>query len=317
LPRTTLAQLEETFRVPVVEAYGMTEAAHQMASNPLPPRVRKTGTVGRAAGPAISVLDAAGQPLPPHIRGEVAIKGPNVTTGYVRNPVANAAAFTDGWLRTGDEGIFDDDGYLTILGRLKEVINRGGEKISPLEVDDVLMSHPAVAQAITFGASDAVLGEEVAAAVVLVEGMTVSERQIREFVAVRLAHFKVPRRVMFMSSIPAGPTGKPQRIGMAERLGVSFDAPMPSAVKYVAPRTPVEEILASVWSSVMATAPPGVDEDFFYAGGDSLLAAQFIARVRDALAVEISLLSFFDAPTVAGLASIVEKAMAEDSVPLA
>lgn len=317
LPRTTLAQLEETFRVPVVEAYGMTEAAHQMASNPLPPRVRKAGTVGRAAGPAISVLDAGGRPLPAHVRGEVAIKGPNVTSGYVRNPVANAGAFTDGWLRTGDEGIFDDDGYLTILGRLKEVINRGGEKISPLEVDEVLMTHPAVAQAITFGASDAVLGEEVAAAVVLNQGMTATERQIREFVAVRLAHFKVPRRVLFMSSIPAGPTGKPQRIGLAERLGVSFDAPAPSAVKYVAPRTPVEEILASVWSSVMATAPPGVEENFFYAGGDSTLAARFIARVRDTLAVEISLLSFFDSPTVAGLASIVEEAMAEDSAPFA
>lgn len=317
LPRAMLAQLEETFRVPVVEAYGMTEAAHQMASNPLPPRVRKAGTVGRAAGPAISVLDGDGQPLPAKVRGEVAVKGPNVITGYARNPAANAAAFTDGWLRTGDEGTFDEEGYLTILGRLKEVINRGGEKISPREVDEVLTSHPAVAQAITFGASDAVLGEEIAAAVVLSEGMSVSERQLREFVAVRLAHFKVPRRVLFMSSIPVGPTGKPQRIGMAERLGVSFDAPAPSVVKYVAPRTPVEELLASVWGSVMATASPGVEENFFYSGGDSMLAAQFIARVRDTLAVEISLLSFFDSPTVAGLASIVEEAIAEDSVPLA
>ncbi len=313
LPRTTLAQLEEIFRVPVVEAYGMTEAAHQMASNPLPPGVRKPGTVGRAAGPAISVLDAEGRPLPAGVRGEVAIQGPNVTTGYARNPGANAAAFTNGWLRTGDEGILDEGGYLTILGRLKEVINRGGEKISPLEVDEVLMAHPAVAQAITFAASDAVLGEEVAAAVVLRQGMTVSERQIREFVAVRLAHFKVPRRVLFMSSIPAGPTGKLQRIGLAERLGVSFEAPAPSAAKYVAPRSPVEEILAFVWSSVMATAPPGVDENFFYAGGDSTLAAQFIARVRDTLAVEMSLLAFFDSPTVAGLASIAEEAMAAES----
>jgi acyl-CoA synthetase (AMP-forming)/AMP-acid ligase II len=317
LPRTTLVQLEETFHVPVIEAYGMTEASHQMASNPLPPRVRKAGTVGRAAGPAIAVLDGDGQPLPSQVRGEVAIKGPNVTTGYVRNPVANAAAFTDGWLRTGDEGIFDDDGYLTILGRLKEVINRGGEKISPLEVDEALMSHPAVAQAITFGVSDGVLGEEVAAAVVLTDGMTMSEKQLREFLAARLAYFKVPRRIVFMPSIPAGPTGKPQRIGMAERLGVSFDTSTHSAAEYVAPRTPVEEILASIWSSVMATAPPGVHEDFFFAGGDSLLAAQFVARVRDKLAVEITLLSFFDSPTIAGLASLVEKAMAEDSVPLA
>lgn len=312
LPRTTLAQLEEIFRVPVIEAYGMTEAAHQMASNPLPPGVRKPGTVGRAAGPVISVLGADGHPLPADVRGEVAIIGPNVTTGYARNPGANVAAFTNGWLRTGDEGILDEDGYLTILGRLKEIINRGGEKISPLEVDEVLMAHPAVAQAITFAASDAVLGEEVAAAVVLRQGMTVSERQIREFVAVRLAHFKVPRRVLFMSSIPVGPTGKLQRIGLAERLGVAFDAPTASAVEYVAPRSPVEEILASLWSSVMATEPPGLHENFFFAGGDSILAAQFVARVRDTLAVEISLLAFFDSPTVAGVASVVEEAMAAE-----
>ena len=312
LPRPTLAQLEKIFRVPVIEAYGMTEAAHQMASNPLPPAVRKAGTVGPAAGPSISVLDADGRPVAAGLRGEVAITGPNVTKGYARNPGANAATFINEWLRTGDEGSLDEDGYLTILGRLKEVINRGGEKISPMEVDEVLMAHPAIAQAVTFAASDAVLGEEVAAAVVLREGMTVSERQVREFVSVHLAHFKVPRRVLFMPSIPTGPTGKLQRIGLAERLGVAFDAPATSAVKYVAPRSPVEEVLASIWSSVLASEPPGIDENFFYAGGDSILAAQFVARVRDTLAVEISLLSFFDSPTVGGVASVVEEAMAAE-----
>jgi acyl-CoA synthetase (AMP-forming)/AMP-acid ligase II len=313
LPRTTLERLEEMFGVPVVEAYGMTEAAHQMASNPLPPGIRKPGTVGRPAGPAISVLDPDGQSVTEGTRGEVAIKGPNVTSGYARNETANAQAFTDGWLRTGDEGSFDDDGYLTILGRLKEIINRGGEKISPLEVDDVILAHPAVAQAVTFGAKDALLGEEVAAAVVLRPDMAVSERQLREFVATRVAHFKVPRRVLFMQAIPTGPTGKMQRIGLAERLDVAFDAPNAAPAEYVAPRTPVEEILASIWASVMATDPPGVDDNFFYSGGDSTLAAQFIARVRDALAVEISLIGFFDSPTIAGLATIAEEAMAAES----
>jgi len=312
LPRSTLDHLEKVFRVPVIEAYGMTEAAHQMASNPLPPAMRKAGTVGRAAGPEISVLDADGLPVPTGTRGEVAIKGTNVTSGYARNPGANAAAFAGTWLRTGDQGSLDEDGYLTILGRLKEVINRGGEKISPLEVDEVLMSHPAVAQAVTFAASDPVLGEEVAAAVVLRDGMTVSERQIREFVSIRLSHFKVPRRVLFMPAIPMGPTGKLQRIGLADRLGVAFDAPAASAVEYVAPRSPVEEVLASIWSTVLAGEPHGVHENFFYAGGDSILAAQFVARVSDTLAVEISLLSFFDAPTVAGVAGVVEEAMATE-----
>ena len=313
LPRTTLARLEEVFGVPVIEAYGMTEAAHQMASNPLPPHARKPGTVGRAAGPAISVLDIEGNPVATGMRGEIAIKGPNVTGGYARNPDANAAAFTNGWLRTGDEGAFDEEGYLTILGRLKEVINRGGEKISPLEVDEVILAHPAVAQAITFAARDALLGEEVAAAVVLRTSAILSERQLREFVATRLAHFKVPRRILFMPSIPTGPTGKMQRIGLAERLGIAFDAPDRTPARYVAPRTPVEEILASIWSAVMATDLPGVDDDFFNAGGDSILAAQFIARVRDALAVDISLIAFFDAPTVAGIATIVEEAMAAEA----
>ncbi|MEP6905773.1 MAG: phosphopantetheine-binding protein, partial [Gemmatimonadales bacterium] len=174
------------------------------------------------------------------------------------------------------------------------------------------MAHPSIAQAVTVAAGDAVLGEEVAAAVVLREGAIVSERQIREFVSVRLAHFKVPRRVLFLPSIPLGPTGKLQRIGLAERLGVSFDAPDTSAVEYVAPRSPVEEILASIWSSVLATEPPGVHENFFYGGGDSILAAQFVARVRDTLAVGISLLAFFDSPTVAGVASIVEESMAAE-----
>ena len=296
--------------MPVIEAYGMTEAAHQMASNPLPPQVRKPGTVGRAAGPEISVLDNDGNAVPPGARGEIAIRGPNVTAGYARNPTANEAAFTNGWLRTGDEGAFDEDGYLTILGRLKEVINRGGEKISPLEVDEVILAHPAVAQAVTFAAKDALLGEEVAAAVVLRPGLDVTERQLREFVAARLTHFKVPRRVLFMPAIPTGPTGKMQRIGLAERLGIAFEAEVRQPVEHVSPRTPVEEIIASIWASVLATDPPGIHDNFLDAGGDSMLAAQFIARVRDLLAIDVSLIAFFDSPTVAGLASVAEEAMA-------
>jgi len=312
LPRATREELEEIFRAPVIEAYGMTEAAHQIASNPLPPRVRKDGTVGIAAGPEVAVLDANGEPVSAGVRGEVAIRGVNVTRGYLRNPDANSAAFTDGWLRTGDEGVIDEDGYLTLLGRLKEVINRGGEKISPLEVDAALMAHPAVEQAITFPAPHTSLGEEVAAAVVLRPAMKVSERQLREFVGTRLAHFKVPKRVIFVDSIPLGPTGKPQRIGLAQRLDVSIDGTVTTSSPYVAPQTAVEEILASIWVTLIHGASDGVHEHFFYAGGDSALAAQFVARIRDTLRIDMSLLTFFDNPTIAALGSVVEGELASE-----
>ena len=221
LPPKVMQALEETFHVPVIEAYGMTEAAHQMASNPLPPRARKPGTVGVAAGPDVSIMDADGRRLPPGRVGEVVIRGPNVMTGYQENPEANATAFTDGWFRTGDEGTLDDEGYLRLTGRLKEIINRGGEKISPREVDEVLIDHPAVIQAVTFGMPHDTLGEDVAAALVLEKDADVTEQEIREFARRRLADFKVPRRVLFLAELPKGPTGKLQRIGLAEKLGLA------------------------------------------------------------------------------------------------
>jgi oxalate---CoA ligase len=221
LPPQVMIELEETFGVPVIEAYGMTEAAHQMASNPLPPAPRYAGCVGLAAGPELGIMDEAGQLLPPGALGEVVIRGENVTTGYENNPSANASAFTNGWFRTGDQGTLDEAGYLRLTGRLKELINRGGEKISPLEVDAVLLDHPAVEQAVTFGMPHSMLGEDIAAAVVLREGASTSERDIRDFVAVRLASFKVPRRVLFLTEVPKGPTGKVQRIGLAKQLGIS------------------------------------------------------------------------------------------------
>ena len=222
LPPQVMRALEETFSVPVIESYGMTEAAHQMASNPLPPRPRKPGTVGVAAGPEVAIMDELGSDLLPQGEvGEVVIRGDNVTAGYAANPEANAKAFAGGWFRTGDQGMLDAEGYLTITGRLKELINRGGEKISPREVDEVLMDHPAVDQALTFSMPHDKLGEEVAAVVVLVEGASAAEQELREFVARRLADFKVPRRIVFLAEIPKGATGKLQRIGLAQRLGLS------------------------------------------------------------------------------------------------
>ncbi|MBU6436635.1 MAG: acyl--CoA ligase [Betaproteobacteria bacterium] len=221
LPPQVLAELERVFGAPVIEAYGMTEAAHQMACNPLPPAVRKPGTVGIAAGPEVAIMDEHGTLLPPGATGEIVIRGPNVTPGYESNPKANAEAFTHGWFRTGDQGTIDADGYIAITGRLKEIINRGGEKVSPREVDEVLMDHPAVAQVLTFALPHDKLGEEVAAAVVLREGQQASDRELREFAAERLADYKVPRKIVLMDEIPKGATGKLQRIGMASKLGLT------------------------------------------------------------------------------------------------
>jgi acyl-CoA synthetase (AMP-forming)/AMP-acid ligase II len=220
LPPQVMAELESTFRAPVIEAYGMTEAAHQMASNPLPPRARKPGSVGLAAGPEVAVMDDGGKLLDRGEIGEVVIRGPNVTPGYESNAEANARAFTGGWFRTGDQGVLDADGYLRLTGRLKELINRGGEKVSPLEVDEALMDHPAVQQVVAFAMPHDTLGEEVAAAVVLREGKQATERELRTFAATRLAEFKVPRRILIVTEIPKGATGKLQRIGLAAKLGV-------------------------------------------------------------------------------------------------
>jgi acyl-CoA synthetase (AMP-forming)/AMP-acid ligase II len=221
LPPTVMADLEKTFGCPVVEAYGMTEASHQMATNPLPPGDRKPGSVGLGAGVEVAIMDDAGNLLDATRTGEVVIKGGNVTGGYENNPTANESSFTHGWFRTGDQGYQDEDGYLYLTGRIKEIINRGGEKVSPREVDEVLLQHPAVAQAVAFGMPHERLGEEVAAAVVLNESATADERELREFAAQHLADFKVPKTVIILADIPKGATGKVQRIGLAEKLGLA------------------------------------------------------------------------------------------------
>ncbi len=220
LPTQVIREIEEVFKAPMIEAYGMTEASHQMCSNPLPPKARKPGAVGIAAGPEVAIMDDKGNLLKAGDIGEIVIRGDNVTKGYENNPSANASAFTKGWFRTGDQGVMDKDGYVTLTGRLKEIINRGGEKISPVEVDEVLMDHPAVLQVVTFAVPHEKLGEEVGAAVVLREGMTATDQEIRAFAATKLADFKVPRKIVILAEIPKGATGKLQRIGMAQKLGL-------------------------------------------------------------------------------------------------
>ena len=299
LPPSVMADLEQTFGVPVIESFGMTEAALQITCNPLPPRMRKPGSVGVASGPDIALMDDAGNLLGVCEKGEIVIRGDSVIQGYEGDPAANQKAFINGWLRTGDQGYLDEDGYLFITGRIKEIINRGGEKISPREVDDVILRHPDVAQVVTFAVPDARLGEEVAAAVVLSPQATTTERAIRKFAAESLADFKVPKRVIIVEELPKGPTGKLRRIGLAKTLGLtSLTTTSTSEVAYTAPRTKNEEILAGIWASVLGVARVGVHDDFFQLGGDSLLAASILSRARESLGGEIPLFRFFDAPTV-------------------
>ncbi|MFV2093017.1 MAG: AMP-binding protein, partial [Hyphomicrobiales bacterium] len=226
LPPQVMADVQSTFGCPVTEAYGMTEAAHQMTCNPLALGAQKPGSVGLPAGPQIGILTQDGVTNAAGELGEIVIRGENVTNGYQANEAANAEAFLPvnsddfPWFRTGDQGRFDEDGYLFVTGRLKEIINRGGEKISPREVDEVLMDHEAVEQAVTFAVGHEKLGEDVAAAVVLKEGRSADAQSLRDFAAQRLAAFKVPRQVVILDEIPKGPTGKLQRMGLAQKLGL-------------------------------------------------------------------------------------------------
>ena len=220
LATRVMKELETTFGAPVIESYGMTETAHQITSNPLPPGKREPGSVGTAAGPEVGIMDEEGELLPVGYEGEVVVRGRNVMVGYENNPEANAKAFCQGWFRTGDQGFLDGEGRLRITGRLKELINRGGEKISPSEVDEVLMHHEGVQQAVTFALRHDKLGEEVAAAVVMREGEATTDHELRDYLALHLAPFKVPRRIVFVREIPRGATGKLQRIGLAKKLGL-------------------------------------------------------------------------------------------------
>ena len=223
LPGPVMTELAKTFGAPVVEAYGMTEAAHQMCCNPIEPGRQKPGAVGLPAGPEVRIAHEVENRLINGV-GEISISGSNVTPGYEANPEANEKNFFEAegkrWFRTGDQGEFDEDGFLSLTGRLKEIINRGGEKISPLEVDGILSDHPAVGQCVTFAVPHAKLGEDVSAAVVLKEGQSATDREIRDFASQRLATFKVPRKILILEEIPKGATGKLQRIGLAEKLGL-------------------------------------------------------------------------------------------------
>jgi len=217
LSPTTFHQLEEAYNAPVLEAYAMTEAAHQMTSNPLPPGKRQPGSVGLGQGVEVKILDQGGKEVSQGSEAEICIRGENVTKGYLNNPEANKSSFTkDGFFRTGDQGKKDKDGYVIITGRIKELINKGGEKISPIELDNVLTRHPAVSEAVSFAIPDEMYGQDVGVAVVLKSGQKLTEDELRKWTAEKLAKFKVPKKIYFTDNMPKTATGKIQRRIVAE-----------------------------------------------------------------------------------------------------
>jgi acyl-CoA synthetase (AMP-forming)/AMP-acid ligase II/thioesterase domain-containing protein len=306
LPPQTMLELERTFNAPVIESYGMTEASHQITSNPLPPHRRKVGSVGLPAGSEVAILSESGRLLKTCEIGEIAIRGATVTLGYENDSNVNGKTFTSGWLRTGDQGYLDSEGYLFITSRLKEIINRGAEKISPREVDEALLGHPGVAQAVTFAVPHATLGEEVAAAVVLHKGSVATEKEIREFAVTRLADFKVPRKVLILDELPQSATGKAHRIGLAEKLGLTLpskDVPEQKKV-FIAPRDVLEAQLVKVWEKVLNLMPISVADNFFDLGGNSLSAAYMFHMIAKITNNNLPLATLFQAPTIEQLAAI-------------
>jgi acyl-CoA synthetase (AMP-forming)/AMP-acid ligase II/acyl carrier protein len=303
------AKLERVFNTCVVEVYGTVEASGPVTCNPPPSRQRKAGSVGTAIGPEVAIMDEVGSLLPAGEIGEVVVRGATVMQGYDNDPTANRSVFTHGWFRTGDRGFLDADGYLFITGRLKEIINRGGEKISPCEVEEVLMAHPAVAEVAAFAIPHAQLGEDVAVAIVLRENTSATDRDIREFAGTRLAGFKVPRQVVFVDEIPTGATGKVQRLGLAERLGLLAPGCTQPQVKtdFAGPRTPIEAKLARIWAQVLGLERVGIRDDFFELGGDSLQAVSLFVQIEKIFGKELPLAVLLQAPTVEHLASILRQ----------
>ena len=300
LPSDVLARLERLFGAPVIETYGMTEAVSQIAANPI--CRRKPGSVGRPAGAEIAIMDARGRRLRRGPRGEIVLRGPTISKGYENDPVATRAAFRNGWFRTGDLGYLDRDGYLFIVGRIKEVINRGGQKIAPGDVEQSLLAHPAVLEAAAFPIPHPRLGENIAAAVVVREGAKLTPEGLRDFAGERLARFKVPGLIRFMKEIPKGSTGKIRRNELAGALGMARE---PAAADHapILPRSELERQLAQLWAELLHLECIGMDQDVYALGADSLTVTQLISRLRQRFGLECSFKDAFDAPTVAALAA--------------
>ena len=316
LPAEHHRAFEERFQLPLLEAMGSTEAGGTIFSNPLPPGTNRIGSPGLAHGHEAIVVGAGGSEVPVGEAGEILVRGPSVMTGYYKDPQATADVLTpDGWLHTGDRGLRDADGYFFVTGRLKELINKGGEKVAPLEIDEALERHPAVLEAAVAGVPDRHLGEDIAAYVVLKPDSSCDARDLLRFCARELGHFKTPSTVHLVSRLPRGATGKVQRHRLAtlapvrpEEIAVAAGEPTPSPTGAPGPhpddlRALVEEVLVALWAEVLGRGQIRGDDDFFALGGHSLDAARIVGRVRDTLNVELPVSVLFDAPTPARLAA--------------
>jgi oxalate---CoA ligase len=291
-----MRELENAFHIPVIEAYGMTEASHQICTNPLPPGKVKAGSVGLAAGTEVAIMNERDEFLKPGERGEIVLRGSNITRGYDGGAAANEKAFSRGWLRTGDQGYFDTDGYLFITGRLKEFINRGGEKISPREIEEALLQHPNIVEAVVFSVFHPSLGEDIGAAAVARDGSLITESIIREFLFQRLAEFKVPSKIWIVEEIPKGATGKIQRAEIAAKFEYY------NGHKAVEPTSDLEAIVASIYAEVLGAEKVARGDNFFALGGDSLRAVQVLSRTRVHFGVNLSIATIFRKTTVSELA---------------
>jgi thioesterase domain-containing protein len=306
-------RLEALFDAPVLDTYGLTEASSTIVGQRLPPAIRKPGSVGQPIGCEVAIIDEHGGPLGTGLVGEVIVRGPGVIHAYDGDPAVNEQSFVNGWLRTGDLGLFDQDGFLFLHGRKKEIINRGGMKILPGEIDEVLNSHPAVAEGLAYALPNERLGEDVAVAVILRNGWQPSEelrRELRQYCATRLSLAKVPGKIVFVKDLPKTATGKIMRIGLAEKLdsqqmtwveSSAQAAPPPANGDEAAPQGIMEMVMVSIWEEALDRRPIGVRDDFFALGGDSLHGARLLARVRDVLGVELEPAFLLAAPTPADM----------------
>jgi acyl-CoA synthetase (AMP-forming)/AMP-acid ligase II/thioesterase domain-containing protein/acyl carrier protein len=306
-------KVEAAFGVPIVVTYGTSEAGSSTSDPPDRPRPDRS-SVGKRAHDGVDILGETGTPLPHGATGEIAVRGPTVFDGYENDDAANRIAFMGEWFRTGDLGYFDDDGYLFITGRIKEMINRGGQNITPVEIDHALLAHPDIIAASSFPIPHATLGEDVAAAVVPRDGATLDQGALSQFLRGRLADYKVPRQLIFTEEIPKGPTGKVQRHKLAEIFSTTPDAPAPPATTSNRKPTPLERQLQSLWAAALGRDHVGLDDDFFQLGGDSLQAVELFLRIEKTLGHPLPRSVLFEAGTVAAMAKHIEASSSTDCV---